>query len=62
MWSRSYRKHVIMAFPSFDAATNSWAAVPLANTGAAITSWGQDNDGELYMVTFDKGILKLVPK
>lgn len=25
MWSRSYRKHVIMAFPSFDAATNSWA-------------------------------------
>src|ERR1044072_3081759 len=25
MWSRSYRRHVIMAFPSFDAATNSWA-------------------------------------
>jgi hypothetical protein len=25
MWSRSYRKHVIMAFPSFDTATNSWA-------------------------------------
>jgi len=25
MWSRSYRKHVIMAFPSFDAATNLWA-------------------------------------
>lgn len=25
MWSRSYRKHVIMAFPSFDTATNLWA-------------------------------------
>lgn len=26
MWSRSYRSHVIMAFPSFDTATNLWAA------------------------------------
>lgn len=26
MWSRSYRKHVIMAFPSFDTVTNQWAA------------------------------------
>ena len=25
MWSRSYRKHVIMAFPSFDTASNLWA-------------------------------------
>lgn len=25
MWSRSYRRHVIMAFPSFDTATNLWA-------------------------------------
>jgi hypothetical protein len=25
MWYRSYRNHVIMAFPSFDTATNSWA-------------------------------------
>lgn len=25
MWSRSYRRHVIMAFPSFDTASNSWA-------------------------------------
>lgn len=25
MWNWSYRNHVIMAFPSFDAATNSWA-------------------------------------
>lgn len=25
MWSRSYRNHVIMAFPSFDTLTNSWA-------------------------------------
>jgi len=26
MWSRCYREHVIMAFPSFDTATNLWAA------------------------------------
>ena len=26
MWSRCYRQHVIMAFPSFDTATNLWAA------------------------------------
>ena len=26
MWSRCYRKHVIMAFPSFDTVTNLWAA------------------------------------
>jgi hypothetical protein len=25
MWSRLYRNHVIMAFPSFDTTTNSWA-------------------------------------
>lgn len=25
IWIWSYRKHVIMAFPSFDTATNSWA-------------------------------------
>lgn len=25
MWRRSYRNHVIMAFPSFDTATNAWA-------------------------------------
>ena len=25
MWCRSYRNHVIMAFPSFDTVTNSWA-------------------------------------
>ena len=25
MWCRSYRDHVIMAFPSFDTATNLWA-------------------------------------
>ena len=29
MWYRSYRDHVIMAFPSFDTATHSWA--PQAN-------------------------------
>jgi hypothetical protein len=25
MWRRSYRDHVVMAFPSYDTATNSWA-------------------------------------
>ena len=25
MWSRLYRNHVIMAFPSYDTATNAWA-------------------------------------
>src|SRR5215475_3131177 len=25
MWSRLYRKHVIMAFPSYDTVTNAWA-------------------------------------
>ncbi len=25
MWSRSYRNHAIMAFPSYDTVTNSWA-------------------------------------
>jgi hypothetical protein len=29
MWNRLHRKHVIMAFPSFDTATNSW--VPQAD-------------------------------
>jgi len=29
MWSRSYRNHAIMAFPSFDTVTNSW--VPQAD-------------------------------
>src|ERR1051325_11504877 len=26
MWSRTYREHFIMAFPSFDAATRKWRA------------------------------------
>jgi len=26
MWSRTYRDHFIMAFPSFDAATRKWRA------------------------------------
>jgi hypothetical protein len=29
MWSQLYREHFIMAFPSFDAATNTW--VPQAD-------------------------------
>ena len=26
MWSRTYRNHFIMAFPSFDAVTRNWRA------------------------------------
>jgi len=26
MWSRTYRNHFIMAFPSFDTATRNWRA------------------------------------
>src|SRR5207247_11310577 len=42
MWSRVYRNHFIMAFPSFDTATNDWA--PQADI-----SWsgGPSRDSEL---------------
>jgi hypothetical protein len=45
MWSRSYRKHVIMAFPSFDTATNSWA--PQADI-----SWPIGSERESEFVRF----------
>lgn len=45
MWYRSYRNHVIMAFPSFDTATNSWA--PQANI-----SWVEGPARESAFVRF----------
>jgi glucose/arabinose dehydrogenase len=45
-----------------DAATDAGAAIPLADTGASITSFGQDTAGELYLVTFNNKILKLTQK
>jgi hypothetical protein len=45
MWSRSYRRHVIMAFPSFDTATNSWA--PQADI-----SWPSGPERESEFVRF----------
>jgi hypothetical protein len=36
MWFRSYRDHVIMAFPSFDTSTNLWA--PQANISWVVGS------------------------
>ncbi|HYM16056.1 MAG TPA: PQQ-dependent sugar dehydrogenase [Dehalococcoidia bacterium] len=45
-----------------DASTNSGAAIPIADTGAAISSFAQGADGELYLLTFDRGVLKLTRK
>jgi glucose/arabinose dehydrogenase len=45
-----------------DAATDNGAAIPIASTGASISSFAQDADGELYMLTFNKGVLKLARK
>jgi glucose/arabinose dehydrogenase len=43
-----------------DIASNDGAAIPLADTHASITSFAQDSAGELYLVTFNNKILKLV--
>jgi glucose/arabinose dehydrogenase len=45
-----------------DAGRDSGAAIPIADTSASISSFAQDADGELYMLTFDKGVLKLARK
>lgn len=42
-----------------DAATNEGAAIPLAETGKAIASFGVLSDGEIYLVTFDNAIFRL---
>jgi len=50
MWSRSYRGHVIMAFPSFDVATRSW-------TPQADISWcaGGTRDSEFVRFSGQAG-------
>ena len=50
MWCRSYRNHVIMAFPSFDTATGLWA--PQANI-----SWVVGPLRESEFVRFSKRVL-----
>jgi len=50
MWCRSYRNHVIMAFPSFDTATGLWA--PQANI-----SWVVGPLRESQFVRFSKRVL-----
>jgi hypothetical protein len=50
MWCRSYRDHVIMAFPSFDTSTNLWA--PQANI-----SWVVGPVRESAFVRFPKRVM-----
>jgi glucose/arabinose dehydrogenase len=45
-----------------DAGSDRGAAIPIADTGASISSFAQDANGELYILTFDKGVLKLARK
>jgi glucose/arabinose dehydrogenase len=45
-----------------DTGSENGAAIPLADTGRAITSFAQDSAGELYLVTFNNEIDKLVRK
>jgi hypothetical protein len=45
MWNRLYRKHVIMPFPSYDTATNAWAA-------QADISWCTGSSREWQFVKF----------
>jgi glucose/arabinose dehydrogenase len=45
-----------------DAASNDGAAIPIADTGAAISSFAELGDGELYIVTFNDAIYRLERK
>jgi glucose/arabinose dehydrogenase len=45
-----------------DTVSATGAAIPLADTGRSITSFAQDKDGELYIVTFNNEIDKIVRK
>ena len=45
---------------AIDAGTDVGAAIPLADTGAQISSFAQDAVGEIYLVTFDNAIYRLV--
>jgi hypothetical protein len=49
MWCRSYRDHVIMAFPSFDTATKRWA--PQAHI-----SWIVGRERQSHFVRFAKRV------
>ncbi len=45
-----------------DTASADAPAIPIADTGTSITSFAQDKDGELYIVTANNEIYRLVPK
>jgi glucose/arabinose dehydrogenase len=45
-----------------DTASDSGAAIPLTDSGKAISSFAQDTAGELYIVTFNNEIDKIVRK
>jgi glucose/arabinose dehydrogenase len=45
-----------------DTGSENGAAIPLADTGRNIASFAQDNAGELYVVTFNNEIARLVRK
>jgi len=45
-----------------NAESDSGAAIPIADTGASISSFALDASGELYLLTFDRGVLKLARK
>ena len=45
-----------------DTASADAPAIPIADSGRSITSFAQDKDGELYIVTSNKEIDRLVPK
>lgn len=42
-----------------DIASDDGAAIPLADTGRSISSFAQDNAGEVYLVTFNDAIYRL---
>jgi hypothetical protein len=45
-----------------DASRDDGAAIPLADTGRAISSFAVLGDGELYVVTFNNAIYRLERK
>ena len=45
MWTQTYRHHFIMAFPSFDTATQKWKA-------QADISWGRGNGRDSAFVRY----------
>lgn len=47
---------------ALDTASESSAPIEIVNTNLSITSFAQDPDGELYLVTFGKEIAKLVAR